>query len=94
IQLAAIERIKTIGGVANILTHPEPSLSLQPRWLEMYRQVVRRVASDSDAWVARPECINRYWRERLARIDVLWAGGTERKPESRHVEEAAVLAAC
>lgn len=71
-QLAAIERIKAVGGVASFLTHPEPGSSLRSHWIELYRDIVGHVARDENAWLARPDEVNAHWRARRERIDELW----------------------
>lgn len=72
-QVAAVERIKARGGVANIVTHPEPHHSIRPPWLEAYRNLLACVTADEDAWVALPGEINGHWRSRQAAIDALWS---------------------
>jgi len=73
-QIAAVERIKARGGVANIVTHPEPHYSIRPPWLEAYRNLLAHVTADEDAWMALPGEINHHWRSRQAAIDALWSG--------------------
>lgn len=73
-QKLAIQRIRSLGGVANVLTHPEPTLSLRPAWLDIYRELIELAAADDAAWPALPRDVNRHWRERQAAIDALWRG--------------------
>lgn len=79
VQREAVARIKARGGVASILTHPEPHYSIKPHWLELYRYLLSYVAADPDAWVALPCEINRHWRSRQATIAALW----EQRPGCR-----------
>lgn len=71
-QLEALDRVGARGGVANVLAHPEPQLSLREPWLEVYRRLVERVAADERAWLVRPGDLNRHWRSRRTAIDALW----------------------
>lgn len=80
-QVRAVGRIKSIGGVANILTHPDPGLSLRPSWLGIYRSLLDQLQDDGDAWFALPRDVNRHWRERQRRIDSVWRA-TEAAPTS------------
>lgn len=73
-QVRTIERIKSVGGVANALTHPELNLSLRESWLNNYRELVELAAADDSAWLALPRDVNRHWRERQRTIDALWRG--------------------
>ena len=72
-QLRSVVSIKQRGGVAGILTHPEPELATLPDWLDIYHELLAQLSGDSEAWVARPCDINRHWRQRQAMIDQLWA---------------------
>lgn len=71
-QVAAIEHIRRRGGVANILTHPEPLLSARPEWIEVYRRLLAFVVRDPAAWIVRPGDLNRHWRTRQAQITRHW----------------------
>ena len=89
-QISAVGRIKSLGGVANVLTHPDPGLSLRGPWLELYRSLLDRLRNDNDAWFALPRDVNRHWRERQRRIDAVWravpsAPSTAHGPHARAV---------
>ncbi|MCK4660428.1 MAG: hypothetical protein KAV82_12970 [Phycisphaerae bacterium] len=72
-QLDSLALIKARGGIAGILTHPEPELATLPQWLGNYRELLGHIANDADAWVARPGEVNRHWRRRKVYIDASWA---------------------
>ncbi|MGB2984355.1 MAG: polysaccharide deacetylase family protein [Phycisphaerae bacterium] len=70
-QIKNTELIKARGGVASILSHPEPTATSD--WLSTYAKLLDHLARDEDAWMASPQEINRHWRRRQAVIDASWA---------------------
>ncbi len=70
-QLKNTELIKARGGVASVLTHPEPTAT--SHWMSVYADLLACLASDDDAWTARPREINDHWRRRRALIDATWS---------------------
>jgi hypothetical protein len=63
-QLGKLDWIRSVGGMALVLTHPEPWISLMPGSLKAYRLFVERIANDPDAWRPLPRDIEAWWRER------------------------------
>ncbi len=56
---AAIARVKRAGGLAMVVTHPEPHFSGNPAMLDVYGELLAAVASDPDAYVATAGTIAR-----------------------------------
>jgi peptidoglycan/xylan/chitin deacetylase (PgdA/CDA1 family) len=59
-----IDWIRAVGGVAVVLTHPEPQMSAREAMIEAYRSLLRQLRGDRDAWVALPHEIASHWRQR------------------------------
>ena len=72
-QRKILEGIKKKGGVANVLTHPEPQLSSRKPWLENYDALLTRVKSDPTAWTPLPRELQAAWRRRQELIRSQWA---------------------
>lgn len=72
-QKKIIEIIKKKGGVANLLTHPEPQLSSRKPWIELYDALLTQIKNDSTAWTPLPRELNDAWRRREEFIRSLWA---------------------
>jgi peptidoglycan/xylan/chitin deacetylase (PgdA/CDA1 family) len=51
IWIQKIEWIKKLGGVATIITHPEPHFSANKEMLEIYRKLMVYLANDKNVWV-------------------------------------------
>jgi peptidoglycan/xylan/chitin deacetylase (PgdA/CDA1 family) len=71
-----IETVRAIGkrqGVASILTHPEPRLSSRAAWIDCYRELLKEVAGETDAWVALPGEISDWWNKREQEIVRMWS---------------------
>lgn len=62
--LEKLSWIKKVGGVAVLITHPEPQLSGNKAMLEIYRQFLRELSTDKEAWLALPWQVANHWRER------------------------------
>jgi len=73
VQMKELDRIRATGGVANVCIHPEPHFTLRDDWLAAFGELALRASDDSDAWIALPRDINRYVRQREARIAESWA---------------------
>jgi len=64
VQSAKIEWIKSVGGMALAITHPERWISMRPAPFTAYRRLVEKVAGDAAAWNALPRDIESWWRRR------------------------------
>ena len=64
VQLAKLEWIKSVGGMALAITHPERWLSLRPAAFTAYQRLVKYIADDAGAWKALPRDIEAWWRRR------------------------------
>ncbi|MEQ8194903.1 MAG: hypothetical protein RIB59_10480 [Rhodospirillales bacterium] len=73
-QRQNICHIKKRGGVANILTHPEPQLSSRKPWLHVYASLLDSIIDDSTAWYALPSEISNWWKQRTKEINQIWSG--------------------
>jgi len=62
--LRKLDWIKKVGGMALLLTHPEPQLSGNRAMLEIYRRFLREISRDKGAWLALPWQVASHWRER------------------------------
>ncbi|MFQ5414297.1 MAG: polysaccharide deacetylase family protein [Phycisphaerae bacterium] len=82
-QRAAVGLIADRGGVANVVHHPEPHLSLRREWLAAFFELVAFLSADHTAWVVRPREVDRHWRERMALIDGLWGSTADSDRGSR-----------
>ncbi len=79
-QVSALQRIKSIGGVASFCVHAEAELSLRPDWLNSYREAMRWLAADDSVWVATPAEIARHWQKRQSNINLAWENFPATKP--------------
>ncbi len=59
-----IRWIRAVGGVAVVLTHPEPQMSARRDMVAAYQSLLRRLRGDTDAWFALPHQIAAHWRRR------------------------------
>jgi peptidoglycan/xylan/chitin deacetylase (PgdA/CDA1 family) len=66
VQSAKLEWIKSLGGLAFAITHPEEWISMRPGSLGAYRKLVERIAADPLAWKVLPRDIEAWWRRRAA----------------------------
>lgn len=66
--LKKLDWIRKVGGMALVLTHPEPQLSGNRAMLEIYRRLLRKVSGDKDAWLALPWQVANHWRERAKKL--------------------------
>lgn len=64
VKLAKLDWIKSVGGLAVSLTHPERWISMKPGAFGAYRRLVEQLAKDSSVWVALPREIETWWRAR------------------------------
>jgi hypothetical protein len=64
IQRAKLEWIRSVGGMATLLTHPVGWISLKPALFCAYERLVEEVARDPGAWVATAREIAEWWRAR------------------------------
>jgi peptidoglycan/xylan/chitin deacetylase (PgdA/CDA1 family) len=62
--LRKIRWIKAVGGVAVVLTHPEPEMSARRDMVDAYGAFLQRLKADQDAWFALPREVARHWRLR------------------------------
>ncbi|GEM_PF-1422822 len=72
-QRKILEGIKKKGGVANVLTHPEPQLSSRKPWLENYDALLAQIKRDPTAWTPLPRELQAAWRRRQELIRSRWA---------------------
>jgi peptidoglycan/xylan/chitin deacetylase (PgdA/CDA1 family) len=56
--------IRTAGGVAMILTHPEPGFAAEPAVREAYRRFLSWAVDQPDAWLALPRDVAAHWAPR------------------------------
>lgn len=82
-QCALIAAIARRGGVANLLTHPEPQLTGRPPWIGCYGRVAEVIAADPTAWIALPRAVEAWWTEREAAIAALWQEGALAAAQAR-----------
>lgn len=69
VQHAKLEWIKSVGGLAFAITHPEAWISMRPGSFAAYRKLVERIAADPEAWKALPRDVESWWRTRaLGRV--------------------------
>lgn len=59
--IAKIAWIARVGGVAMVLTHPEPGFSAEPPMRAAYRRFLDWAASQDDAWQALPRDLAAHW---------------------------------
>lgn len=64
IQREAVRGIRSRGGGVNIVTHPEPELSLHADGLWLYEQLLTELAPDPTAWITRPRDLAAWCRSR------------------------------
>ena len=64
IQLKKLEKIREIGGVVHILTHPEPNISATRENMKIYTEFLAICSKYNDAWFSLPSELNNHWRER------------------------------
>lgn len=58
---ASIERIRRVGGVAVLNTHPDPQFSGNEEGREAYGRIVERIAAYGDAWVTTAGALAEQW---------------------------------
>ena len=64
---AGLERVRRAGGLAVLVTHPEPHFSGGSAELaQAYATFVAEVCWDEEAWIATAGAIARWWVERRA----------------------------
>ena len=63
--IAKIERIREAGGLAVVTTHLEPHHYATAEMREAYRELLAYLARQSEAWIANPGKISRWWRDRV-----------------------------
>lgn len=64
VQSAKLEWIRSVGGMAMALTHPEAWISLTPGSLLAYRRLVEAISEDPEAWKTLPRDVEAWWRKR------------------------------
>ncbi len=65
IQLAKLEWIRNVGGLAVVLTHPVKWISLKPGAFRAYRKLVEHLAKDSSACMLLARDAAAWWRKRF-----------------------------
>jgi peptidoglycan/xylan/chitin deacetylase (PgdA/CDA1 family) len=58
--------VRSAGGVAMVLTHPEPGFAQEPAVREAYRRFLAWAATQADAWHALPRELAAHWSSRPA----------------------------
>jgi len=64
VQAAKMGWIKSVGGLALAITHPERWISMRPAPFTAYRRLVEAISGDAEAWKALPRDIESWWRKR------------------------------
>ncbi|MBW2988212.1 hypothetical protein DRJ48_03815 [Candidatus Woesearchaeota archaeon] len=64
IQISKMREIRKLGGVVNILTHPEPEISANKVALKIYRGLLKECSRFKDAWCVLPKELEAHWRKR------------------------------
>jgi len=64
VQAAKIEWIKSVGGLALAISHPEKWISLKPAAFRAYQRLVEKISGDASAWKVLPREIEAWWRKR------------------------------
>jgi len=75
--------IKSIGGLCNLIIHPDDRLFGNGSLLSYYDQMMREIASDNECWLALPSEVAQHWISRCS---------TSVTPETQIVSEEAVSA--
>ncbi len=71
-QLDMIQAIRKRGGVANLLTHPEPQLSGRAQWIQNYKALLYEITKDNSVWIPLPRELCKWWKTRKEKIDLSW----------------------
>jgi hypothetical protein len=64
--IAKAEWVRQAGGIAMILTHPEPGFSAEPPLRDAYRRFLAWAVAQDDAWHALPREVAEHWAGRPA----------------------------
>lgn len=64
VQAEKLAWIRSVGGLALCLTHPERWISLRPGAFKAYGMYLDAIAADPTAWKALPREVERWWRTR------------------------------
>jgi peptidoglycan/xylan/chitin deacetylase (PgdA/CDA1 family) len=60
-QIARTEKLRALGGVISIVTHPEKGLSERPDFLRVYDEYLGYICSASDVWFTTAGELFKYW---------------------------------